>query len=106
MFRSLFIFILFLGTLPASFSRGAENDGVAQQLWWRNALSRPATPQVKGSSWVRNPIDAFILAKLEAAKLHPAARADKITLIRRATYDLIGLPPTPAEVHAFIADGS
>src|SRR6266487_335896 len=55
---------------------------------------------------VRNSIDAFVLAELEAKGLKPAPPADKITLIRRATFDLIGLPPTPEEVEAFLADDS
>jgi hypothetical protein len=58
------------------------------------------------ASWSRNEIDRFILAKLEEKKLAPSAPADKRTLIRRATYDLIGLPPTPAEIDAFEADSS
>ncbi len=57
-------------------------------------------------SWVRNPIDQFILARLEKEGLHPSPEADKTTLIRRVTLDLTGLPPTPAEVDAFLADKS
>ena len=63
-------------------------------------------PTVKNRDWLQTPIDAFVLAQLEGAKLSPAPRADKRTLIRRATFDLIGLPPTPAEVDAFLADDS
>ena len=58
-------------------------------------MHEPALPQVKRSKWVRNPIDRFILASQEAAGLMPAPEADKPTLIRRLTFDLIGLPPTP-----------
>ncbi|MGD9856804.1 MAG: DUF1549 domain-containing protein, partial [Planctomycetaceae bacterium] len=64
------------------------------------------SPQLADPGWVRNPIDAFILARLESAGLSPAPPADKRTLIRRATFDLIGLPPTPEEVDAFLADDS
>ncbi|MDB5346840.1 MAG: hypothetical protein JWP89_5217 [Schlesneria sp.] len=63
-------------------------------------------PAVKDTKWVANPIDAFILAKLEKNGLSPAAPADKTALLRRVTYDLIGLPPTPAEVEEFLADKS
>src|SRR5262249_1906418 len=56
------------------------------------------------SGWVKNPVDAFILARLEAAGLEPAAPATREQLLRRVTFDLIGLPPTPAEIDAFVND--
>jgi hypothetical protein len=59
---------------------------------------------VKDRTWVRNPIDAFLLARLEGERLLPAPEADRITLIRRITFDLTGLPPSPEEVDAFLAD--
>ena len=65
---------------------------------------RPAVPLVKNAAWCRNPIDNFILAKLEAEGLKPSPEAPKPTLLRRVYLDLIGLPPTPAEVDAFVAD--
>jgi len=58
------------------------------------------------AAWIRNPIDAFVLQKLRAGGLNPSPRASKVTLIRRATMDLVGLPPTPEEVRAFLADTS
>lgn len=61
-------------------------------------------PAVKQTDWVRNPIDAFILAKLEAEGVTPAPEADRATLLRRLSLDLIGLPPTPEEVAAFLSD--
>src|SRR6185503_17659513 len=67
---------------------------------------RPELPAVAERSWVRNPIDQFVLARLEREVLKPSAEADKETLLRRLTYDLSGLPPTPAEVDAFLADQS
>jgi hypothetical protein len=77
--------------------------------WWSlQPIRATASPKPNGgpdaSRWVRTPIDAFVLAKLEAAGLRPAAEADRGTLIRRATFDLLGLPPTPEEVHAFVND--
>ena len=76
----------------------------ARQHWAYQPVKNPAPPAVKNQSWPRTPVDAFILAKLEAANLVPAPDAEKETLLRRATYDLIGLPPTPSEVSAFLAD--
>ena len=74
--------------------------------WAFEAPRRPATPEVKDKKWGRNDIDAFVLARLEKEKLKPSNEADKPTLIRRASLDLTGLPPTPAEVDAFLADKS
>jgi hypothetical protein len=68
--------------------------------------ARPERPAVKNKSWPRNDIDYFILARLEKEGLKPAPEADKPTLIRRASLDLTGLPPTPAEVDTFLADKS
>jgi hypothetical protein len=67
---------------------------------------RPAPPRVKDLAWVQNPIDNFVLAKLESAGLRPAEPATREQLIRRVTFDLIGLPPTPAEIDAFVNDRS
>jgi hypothetical protein len=73
--------------------------------WAFDPLVRPAVPAIRGQkSEVRNPIDAFVLAKLRQEKLSPSPEAQRETLIRRVTLDLTGLPPTPAEVDAFLAD--
>jgi mono/diheme cytochrome c family protein len=73
--------------------------------WWAiQPLARPGLPAVADPSWVRTPIDAFLLAKLESKGLSPRPEADRRTLIRRLTFDLHGLPPTPEEVEAFMAD--
>ena len=78
----------------------------ARQFWSLLPVEKPTPPSVEPSSWPRNPIDQFILAKLNAAKLPPSPPADKPTLLRRATYTLTGLPPTPEEIDAFLADVS
>ncbi len=74
--------------------------------WAFVAPVRPAIPAVKNKGWVRNPIDNFVLAKLEKEGLTPSPEADKITLLRRLSLDLIGLPPTPEEVDIFLKDAS
>lgn len=77
-----------------------------QPHWALIAPERPALPKVKNTRWARNPIDQFILARLEQEKLTPASEAERRTLARRVTLDLTGLPPTPEVVAAFIADKS
>jgi hypothetical protein len=72
--------------------------------WAFQPVRRPDVPVVRDRAWVRTPIDAFILAKLEAAGLQPAPPAERRTLLRRVYLDLIGLPPTPEEQRAFLAD--
>ena len=72
--------------------------------WAFQPVSRPPVPSVSASSAVRNPIDHFIIARLDAAGLRPPPAADRTTLVRRASLDLTGLPPTPAEVDAFLSD--
>jgi hypothetical protein len=74
--------------------------------WSFVAPKRPPLPAMKDKSWARNPIDAFVLARLEAEGLRPSPEADKTTLLRRVTFDLTGLPPTPAEIDSFLADKS
>ena len=76
----------------------------AKNYWAYRPITNPAVPTVKDATWVKNPIDAFILAKLETKQLKPNGPADRLALIRRATYDLIGLPPTPEEVDSFVKD--
>ncbi len=87
---------------PASGSAGAGD-------WWSlRPLSRPVVPTVPAAmaGWCRTPIDRFIAARLVEKGLHPSAEADRRTLIRRLSFDLIGLPPTPAEIAAFVGDRS
>lgn len=75
-------------------------------FWSFVPVRKPAVPQVKTKTWVRTPIDSFVLARLEEKGLAPSRPADKRVLIRRATVDLIGLLPTPEEVDEFVADRS
>jgi mono/diheme cytochrome c family protein len=80
-------------------------EGAAYEPHWSFIPpAKPEPPAVKDESWVRNPIDRFILARLEAAGLAPAPEADRHTLARRAAFDVTGLPPDPAAVEAFVAD--
>ena len=76
----------------------------AREWWSYRPIADAPPPAVRDAAWVRNDIDRFILARLEADGLVPAPEADRVALIRRATYDLTGLPPTPAEVDAFLDD--
>jgi mono/diheme cytochrome c family protein len=76
----------------------------AMKFWSFRPVKRPAVPSVKQKAWVRNPIDAFVLKQLEASNLKPNSQASKTALIRRAYYDLIGLPPSPEEMKSFLAD--
>jgi len=99
-----------VGLLRAWIDQGAVwPDGLGGSArkvdhWSFKAVQRPALPMVKQAGWVRNPIDAFILARLEAQGVAPAPEADRPTLIRRLSLDLLGLPPTLDEVDAFLAD--
>ncbi len=93
--------------------QGAEwPDGYAvkpaetKKHWAFIPPQRPPLPQVMHKSWPKNPVDVFILARLEKEGLQPSAQADRVTLLRRLSLDLIGLPPTPTEVDAFVADTS
>jgi hypothetical protein len=83
------------------------DEGAKWETHWAfSAPKHPDPPAVKNTAWPKNAIDHFILARLEAEGLKPSQEADKITLLRRVTFDLTGLPPTPDEVAAFLADHS
>lgn len=75
-------------------------------FWAFQPLRRPSPPEIPDTTWPKNDVDHFVLARLESAGLRPAPAAAKRTLLRRATFDLLGLPPTPQEVAAFVADDS
>ncbi len=84
----------------------AYDFATERKKWAFQPPVEPKVPAVRNQGWAKSDLDRFILAKLEEKSLAPAAPADKRTLIRRATFDLIGLPPTPEEVDAFLADAS
>jgi hypothetical protein len=82
----------------------AKPVDVASQHWAFKPIAKPAVPEVKNADWIRTPIDNFVLAKLEAKGIQPNPPADKRTLIRRASFDLLGLPPTSEQAAPFLAD--
>jgi mono/diheme cytochrome c family protein len=92
------------GAKMPAVSPAAAQSAARPGHWSFQPIRRPDVPQVKKSSWVRNPIDAFVLARLEAASVEPSPEAKKTTLIRRVSLDLTGLPPTPAEIDAVLND--
>ncbi|MCH8923770.1 MAG: DUF1549 domain-containing protein, partial [Planctomycetes bacterium] len=86
--------------------RGKVDIAAGRKFWAFIPPRDPPAPKVKNDVWPASPLDRFVLAKLESKGLRPAPPADKRTLIRRATFDLVGLPPTPQEIEAFLADDS
>jgi hypothetical protein len=88
----------------ASFAWPAHAQDRPQDWWSFRPLVRPSVPAVQDKGWVETPVDSFILAKLESKGLRPSPPADRGTLIRRVTFDLHGVPPTPEEIDAFVAD--
>jgi hypothetical protein len=78
--------------------------GKGKEHWAFKPVTRPVAPAVRNASWAKNDVDRFVLARLEAGGMTPNEPADKRALIRRAYYDLIGLPPTPEQVAAFLSD--
>jgi hypothetical protein len=91
---------------PAALTKAFDMAQRKAEHWSWQPLKQPVVPEVKNEAWIKQPLDNFILAKLENAGLSPALPADKRTLIRRVYFDLIGLPPTPDEVNAFLKDES
>jgi hypothetical protein len=81
-----------------------KEETIASKHWSFQPIAHPAPPSVQNTGWVRNPIDAFVLEKLEHEKVQPAPEANRATLLRRVYLDLIGLPPTPQESAEFLAD--
>jgi hypothetical protein len=83
-----------------------HEDPLARQHWAFLPVVKPTPPSVRHTAWILSPVDAFVLAGLETHQLKPAPAADRRTLLRRITYDLTGLPPTPAETRQFLEDPS
>src|SRR5258707_7833421 len=94
--------LVIVDTLP----RYGIDIAQGRKFWSFQPVQKPAPPPVQNGKWARNPIDNFVLAKLEQKGLGPADDASRRTLIRRATFDLVGLPPTPGTVDAFLQDNS
>jgi hypothetical protein len=106
--RNPYRWLAWLGVLACAGGAWAADDYIItpeqKNHWaWRPPV-RPTQPAIRGKGWVQNPIDAFVLARLEAVGLQPAPPALRSQLLRRVTFDLVGLPPTPAEVDAFVND--
>ncbi|HKB05577.1 MAG TPA: DUF1549 domain-containing protein, partial [Gemmataceae bacterium] len=89
---------------PGRSKPGGEFTEEQKRFWAFQPMKDHAVPAVRDPSWVRSPVDAFVLARLEEKGLRPAKSADKYTLLRRVTFDLTGLPPTPEEFEAFVRD--
>src|SRR6185503_10925211 len=106
--RSLTLPILVTALVATAAGRASAEGppAAARDHWAWKPPVRPDAPAVRDRAWVRNPIDAFVLAKLEAAGIAPAPTAPRETLLRRATLDLTGIPPTPEEIDAFLSDDS
>jgi hypothetical protein len=88
----------------AAWPDGATGSDGATEHWAFRPVRRPGAPKVKDTAWVRNSIDAFVLARLEAKGVRPSPETDRATLLRRLHLDLLGLPPTPADVDDFLKD--
>src|SRR5215467_10319984 len=108
--HQLALIIVLLAALAGSLwpRASAETAAVAAKPthWSFIPPVRSTLPDVKDENWCRTPIDRFVLAKLEAEGLKPSPETDKVTLLRRLYLDLIGLPPKPEEVDAFVNDAS
>ena len=97
---------LLTGATPAPAGKRQSSTSAATNWWSLQPLKQPPLPKTKDQAWARTPIDQFILAQLEANGLRPSAPADKRTLLRRVYFDLLGLPPTPEQMAAFLGDAS
>ncbi len=93
--------------VEAGGAKGGPADWARRSAHWAfQPVRAPAVPRVKNTAWVKNPVDAFVLARLEARGMAPAPAADRRTLLRRVSFDLTGIPPSPEQVDAFLGDRS
>ncbi len=91
----------------ATTANGKDTFTPAQRKFWAfQPVNRTSPPAVRDSAWVATTVDRFVLSKLDGKGLHPAPPADRVTLLRRISFDLIGLPPTPEEVDSFVNDAA
>src|SRR5688572_19508456 len=97
----LLLFAIFVAGNCGTFANAETNKS---DCWSFKPASKPIVPAIADSKWPRNELDRFILSKLREQKLSPSADADRRTLIRRVTFNLTGLPPTPEEAASFVAD--
>ncbi len=105
--RNLYVFAGVCLAVSAGYAAETHVFTAAQRNFWSlRPVAKPPVPAVKDKAWVKNPIDAFVLAKLEAAQIQPNPPADKLTLLKRVMVDTVGLPPTQADIQAFLADKS
>ena len=100
--KSLALFLLVDLLLVSAACGGTAGHDAA---WWSfSPVIRPALPQVSNTGWLQTPVDHFVLARLEAEQVVPSSEADRVTLLRRVTLDLTGLPPSVIEVNSFLQD--
>jgi hypothetical protein len=105
--RRLYLFLaLCFAVTGISVAQTRTFTDAQKNFWAFQPAQKPAVPAIKNKNWVKNPVDAFVLAKLEENQIEPNKAADKVTLLRRVTIDMTGLPPTEAEIAAFVGDNS
>ena len=104
--RVLPLLILAAPLVVADPARTVSFSAEQRAHWSLQPVERPGPPATSDAAWVRNPVDAFVLARLSQESLEPSPQAGRVTLIRRVFFDLTGLPPSPAEVSAFVTDES
>ena len=101
---SFCLLVLLLAQFGSIRADERDENKTTNKHWSLQPIIRPSLPKVRDAAWTINPIDRFVLSRLETEGVAPSPAADRVTLIRRLSLDLIGLLPTPAEVDAFLAD--